>query len=197
MDVMQVLKRGFELLIRDVLPLIVAALIVGGLTAVTLGVLGGPLLAGLYRMILLRIREDRVPQIGDVFYFEHFGNHVGAFYVLTILTSIGFVLLIVPGLYLATIWFYVFVLMVDREIGLSDALSQSKELVERVGLNAHFGVVLVLALLVTALGSFTRGLGTLVALPFYVACVIAAYELVSAQEESEPRTESAESDASA
>ena len=104
MDIKSVLKQAFDLLLKDVLPLIVAAFIAGLLTTLTLGILGGPLFAGLLRMLMRRVRDNHTPQIGDVFYFERFGSFVAAFYAVAILTAIGFALLVVPGLYLATIW---------------------------------------------------------------------------------------------
>jgi hypothetical protein len=181
MDVTEVFKRGFDLFIKDVLPLVVAALFLGVLTPLTLGILGGPLTAGLYRMVVRRVREDHTPQIGDVFYFERFGSFVGAFYVLTIAIAIGYFLLIIPGLYLSTIWFYVFPLMVDRGLGLTDAMGRSKALVDEIGIGPQFGLVLLLALVAVALSSVTRMIGSLAAAPFCIACAVVAYDIVTAK----------------
>ena len=97
MEVTKVFQHGFVLLLKDFAALVVAGLIVGVLTIVTLGILGGPLTAGMIRMVLLRAREDRPPAIGDVFYFENVGRYVTAFYVLAILLTIAYMSLLVPG----------------------------------------------------------------------------------------------------
>jgi len=176
-DVVKILKEGFDSFIKDVLPLVVATLLTLLLTAITLGVLGGPLLAGLYRMVLGRLQQDRTPEIGDVFYFERFGSFVLAFYALAILVSLGYMLLIVPGLYLSTIWFYVFPLMVAEELSLSEAMAESKRRVEEIGLGPHFGLVLILAVASAAAGTLTKSLGLFVTCPFTIACSAIAYTL--------------------
>lgn len=181
MDVLKVMKEGLDLLIKDILVLVVAGLAWAVLTVITLGVLGGPLTAGLFRMILLRMREDRTPEFADIFYFERFGRYVVAFYVLTILVGLASLLLVVPGLYLATIWIYVFALMVDRDLSLSQAMSESKALVERGGLGQHFGLVVLLSLVGAVLSSLTKGLGSLVGTPFSVICVLLAYRIMAGE----------------
>lgn len=175
MDIKQVLKQGFDTFLGDVVPLSVAALLVILLTPLSLGLLGGPLAAGLYRMVLLRLRTGRAPAIGDVFYLEHFGRFVFAFYALVVLVSVGYMLLIVPGIYLTAIGLYTVPLMVDRELPFGVAWSQSKAAVDRIGLAPHFGLVLLLALGGAALGTLTRLIGSLVWLPFCVCCVAVAY----------------------
>jgi hypothetical protein len=180
--IVAVLKKSFNLLLQDIVPLLVAGLILGVLTPLTLGILGGPLMAGLYRMIVLRIREGRVPEIGDVFYFERFGSFVGAFYVLAIAIGFGFFLLVVPGVYLLTIWFYVFALMVERELGLTQAMSESKAIVDKVGLGTQFALVVVILLIGAALSTLTRGLGGLVFTPFFAIYVIVALRHLTGEE---------------
>lgn len=181
-SIFKILKKSFDILLRDILPLIVAGLICGVLSALTLGVLGGPLVAGLYRMVFFRLRDGRAPEISDVFYFERFGTFVLAFYGLGALVSIGFMLFIVPGLYLLTIWLYVFPLMVQRDMTLSDAMAESKAIVDRAGLGQQFALVLVLSLLGVALCTLTKGLGYLVFAPYAVIYTFVALENLSSSE---------------
>ena len=180
MDVIKVFKQSFDLLLDDIVPLVVAGFIVSLLTMLTLGILGGPLMAGLVRMVLLRVREDRTPEIGDLFYFDDFVRYVIAFYGLGILMVIGFMLLVLPGIYLATIWFYVFVLMVDRDIEVGAAISQSRALVYRIGLGPHVVLVALLVLISAVLSRLTQGFSSAVTGPFWVACTIVAYQMASA-----------------
>jgi len=183
-DVGATLKRGFSLFLQDVLPLVVGALLTLVLGALSVGILGGPMLAGLYSMVLRRVREGRTPAIGDVFSrFDRFGAYLLAFYGLGILTAIGFALLVVPGLYLTAIWLYVFPVLIDRPLGVGQAMDESRRMVDRAGTGAHFGLALVLvvisAVLCAAGGGILSWLGPLVALPFFVTTSIAAYQGVA------------------
>ena len=175
LDVKQILKEGFDVFLNDVVPLVVAGLICVLLSTVTLGVLGGPLLAGMWRMLLMRQREGKTPEIGDVFYFERFGTFVGAFYAMAVLIGIGMALFAVPGIFLSTIWLYVFPVLLDGETRLTDAMLKSKAMVERSGLGPHFGLVLLLTLIVAVLVIPTNGFAAAICTPFPLACAAVAY----------------------
>ena len=179
--IIAILKRSFNALVSDILPLIIAGFLVSLLTGLTLGILGGPLLAGLYRMVSLRLREGREPQFGDVFYFDRFLEFVLAFYALVILIALGFAFFILPGLFLATIWFYVFPLMVERELGLGEAMRQSKALADRVGLVQQFALTLVLLLIGGVLSALTDGLSAVFFTPFAVIYVLNVLREVEAK----------------
>jgi len=170
--IIAILKRSFDALVRDILPLIIAGFFVSLLTGLTLGILGGPLLAGLYRMVSLRLREGREPQFSDVFYFDRFLEFLLAFYALVLLIALGFAFFILPGLFLATIWFYVFPLMVERDLGLGEAMRESKALADRVGLAQQFALTLVLLLIGGILSSLTDGLSSVFFTPFAAIYVI-------------------------
>ena len=85
------------------------------LSVLTLGILAGPLFAGLYGMVIGRVRDGRQPEVGDVFDGPRRASgrtpaRPSCSLVLVGLASIT----IVGGFALATIWLYVFPLMVDR-----------------------------------------------------------------------------------
>jgi len=125
MDIGKVFERGWKLFVKDVAPYVIGALILAALSVVTIGILYGPLSAGLYVMAVRRVRQNRTAEIGDVFWgLGHFWRYFGAALLLLILIGIGFVFLIVPGLLLATIWIYVFPVMVDRDMGVFDAMAE-------------------------------------------------------------------------
>jgi hypothetical protein len=182
MNVGRSLKDGWNLFLADIVPLVVGGLIFSILTPLTLGVLGGPLLAGLYGMALSRARDGRPAQIGDIFRFDRFGTYVAAFYALSILFALGFALLILPGLYLAAIWLYVFPLLVERGVGLGEAMRTSRETVKRAGLSQHLGFVLVLFVLGVALGAIGGerfgGILSFLWVPLAVAFTAAAWTAV-------------------
>lgn len=192
MDFGKILKKGFDAYVQDIVPLILAGLIASILTVLTLGVLGGPLMAGLYRMIVLRQREDKKPEIGDVFYFERFGSFVVAFYLISIFIGIGFMLLFVPGLFLATIWIYVLPLMVDEGLDVFEAMKRSKQLVDKAGLGPHFVLVLILGVIHAAASGLTRGAAAALTTPFMFTCVVVSYMDLTAEPEQAAPTEPAE-----
>ena len=67
LDVGSVFKNGWRRFVDDIGPLLLGTLIAAALTIVSLGILGGPLLAGLYSMVIGRVRDGRRPEVGDVF----------------------------------------------------------------------------------------------------------------------------------
>jgi hypothetical protein len=175
MDIGKVFERGWKLFVKDVAPYVIGALILAALSVVTIGILYGPLSAGLYVMAVRRVRQNRTAEIGDVFWgLSHFWRFFGAALLLLILIGIGFVFLIIPGLLLATIWIYVFPVMVDRDMGVFDAMAESRRLVRENGFGQHFVMMLLLIALSIA-GSIAGGLGHLLTLPLSFTIITAMY----------------------
>jgi hypothetical protein len=82
MDIGKALRDSWELFAKDALALIVASLIALLLGTLSLGIVLVPLVAGLYLMIMRRVREGRPAEIGDVFAcFDRFGDYFVAFLV--------------------------------------------------------------------------------------------------------------------
>ena len=141
MDPFKVLVQGVMLLIHDFFTLVISMLIMVILGLATLGILAGPLSVGLLRMILLYLREGRPLSISDLFYFKNFGRYVAAWYSIELLIGIGLFAAIVPGLYLAAIWLYVLVMMVDLDLDFGEAMVRSKAQVMKSGLAPHIALV--------------------------------------------------------
>ena len=122
---------------------IIGALVVGVLSILTLGILAGPLAAGLYGMVVKRVRDGQQPEVGDVFgQMSRFWSFFAAALVLVILIGLAS-LTIIGGILLATIWLYVFPLMVDRGMGLGEAMSTSYRMVKQAGFWEHLALVIV------------------------------------------------------
>jgi hypothetical protein len=166
-----VLKKAGSVFIDDVVPLVLATLIAIVLSIVTLGVLVGPLYAGLCNMIISRVRDGKRPEVGDVFScMDRFWSFLGASIVL--LLTIGLAsITVIGGILLATIWMYVIPVMVDRRMGVFEAMSASKDVVVRGGFWQH----LVLVILLFAIGAIGHGPLALLTIPFSVAVVLVAY----------------------
>ena len=146
LDIGYVFRHGWRLFVEDIGPLLLGTLIAAALTILSLGILAGPLFAGLYSMVIGRVRDGRRPEIGDVFSgFDHFWRYFGAALALVVLIGLAFIT-IIGGILLATIWIYVFPLMVDRGMKLGEAMGASKDMVMRAGFWEHLALVILLAL---------------------------------------------------
>jgi len=170
LDLGVVFKQGWRLFIEDVVPLLIATVVAALLSIVTIGILAGPLYAGLYKMVVLRVREGRRPEWGDVFSgLDRFWSYLGAAVVLVLLIGLASIT-IVGGILLATIWLYVFPVMVDRGVGIGEAMRASYDLVTKGGFWEHLALVILLAV-VNSIG----GPAALVTAPFSIAVIVVAY----------------------
>jgi uncharacterized membrane protein len=126
---------------RNFLALIVAAILVDILSALTLLILEGPLFGGVCLMTLRGLRRDRIG-LGELFgAFNRFLPLLGLFFLTAIIVLLGLVFLVVPGLILMTLWLYPFYLVVDRRMGVFESLGESTRLVLDGGFWRHFGLV--------------------------------------------------------
>lgn len=173
LDLGLAIRQAWRLFLKDLGPLLIAGLIVVALGTLTLGILAGPLIAGLYGMVVSRVNDGRQPSVGDVFnQFDRFWSFLGAALALVVLIGLA-MLTIVGGFLLATIWIYVFPLMVDRGIGLGEAMKTSKDMVVARGFWEHLALVLFIALI----ASVANGALAIIALPFLAVLVVVSYFL--------------------
>ena len=178
LDIGGVLKYAWRLFVKDLGPLLVATLIACALSIVTLGILAGPLFAGLYGMVIGRVR-GRAAKVGDVFSgMDRFWSYLAAALVLALLIGLASIT-IVGGFALATIWLYVFPLMVDRGMGLGKAMKTSKDMVMAAGFWEHLALV-VIGFVISSVANGALGI---VATPFLIVAVTAAYYLTDGKGE--------------
>ncbi len=171
LDVGLAFKKGWHAFTSDIVPFLVGALIVGALSVITLGILAGPLSAGLYSMAVGRLRDGRPAEIGDVFScFDRFWSYLWAAIVLVVLIGLAS-LTIVGGVLLATIWIYVFPFMVDRRMGLGEAMSASYHRVVDNGFWEHLALVVIFF----AVSAVANGWVGIVTFPFTIAVITGAY----------------------
>ena len=183
MDIGKILENGWKLFVRDVGPLVLGTIIAAVLSVVSLGILWGPLHGGLMKTAVRRVREDRTADYGDVFgALDRFWTLFGATLLMVVLVGLGLLFLIIPGLLLAAIWFYVYPLIIDKRMGVFEAMSASKELVTRNGLGVHVAMVVLIALAAGAVSSMTGGIGGVVAAPLAITVIVAAYFTVQGDE---------------
>ena len=112
-----------------------ASLVFAGLvTAVVAAIVGAWQYSTLLKIMLRRVREGREATMDDLrLGFEGIGAFLVALVVLGVVIGVGFVLLIVPGVILVTIWAYALVLIADKGLSLGEAMSGSSALAKRPG----------------------------------------------------------------
>lgn len=171
LDVGLAFKNGWNAFTADIVPLLVGTLIAGILSVITLGILAGPLTAGLYSMVVGRVRDGRHAEIGDVFScMNRFWGFLWAAIVLVVLIGLAS-LTIVGGMLLATVWIYVIPFMVDRKMGLTDAMSASYHQVVDNGFWEHLALIVVFF----AIGAIANGWMAILTTPFTIAVITAGY----------------------
>jgi hypothetical protein len=180
------IKEGFDIYKNNLGLLILASLIAFLLSVVSLGVLSGPMSAGLIAMILrLRDGDPTPPEVGDVFKgFQYFlpsflfGIVWGAILVvgcliLAVIPCLGQLLSVC--LFVAASAFLMFglFLIVDQKMDFWTASTASIEKVKPAFL-PYLGLAVV-AGLIGEVGALACGIGASVTMPIYFAIIAVAY----------------------
>lgn len=160
-----------------------------GISIVTMGILAPVATAGYMQSLLLAIRENRKPEIGDLFsQMRLFLPLLGFGILVFIALMVGFAMLVLPGiimvLALAFFCLYLLPLMTDQEMGLIDAIKESSRMAMEDPIAEHF-VVVALYIGITAIGqSFV--IGTLFTQPFATLFILLVYELKTGKQVAKP-----------
>jgi hypothetical protein len=184
-DAGRCVARAWALVQRDPVILIGSALVAWGLIVgiallprvgwIIGMVINSPMLGGLYYVYLGRIRGLAVgPE--DVFagFRLAFTPLVLAGLLVGAITSLGFLALIVPGIYFAIAFMFVQPLVIDRQLDPWTALEISRRVVHR-----QWWTMLALALIATLIvlaGLLAFGVGVVIAVPVATAALMYAYE---------------------
>ncbi len=135
--------------------------------------IGPPLLMGNF-IVTAKLLQGRSPQFGDFFLgFRFFVPLLLTALVGGGLTGIGFLLLLIPGVYLLVGYLFASSLVVDRRLDFWPALDLSRRTVHPIWFGM-FAFLLLLVLLNLA-GAVALGIGLLVTVPLTCCTVTAAY----------------------
>lgn len=134
-----------------------------------------PPLTGGYYYMALKASLGEKPEIGDLQKgFDYIVPLVVYSIASGIIISLGFLLLIVPGIYLAVGYVFAQLLIIDKDMDFWDAMETSRKVVTK---NWFSIFVLLLAVLgITILGVLALGIGLLVALPLGIIISAVAYK---------------------
>ena len=183
-DIGRCISRGWELVKKDFW-LLVGASFVGGLIAGGCGIpwlgiviamiIGGPMMGGLYALYLKKIRGQPAA-FGDMFigFSTAFVPLMLARIVSLFLTGLGFVLCILPGIYLGVAWVFVLPLVIDKKLEFWPAMELSRKVVSK-----HWWLMfrfLIVCVLVVLAGVIACCVGVIVTAAIAQAALMYAYE---------------------
>ena len=136
-------------------------------------VIGPALLMGNF-IVSAKLLQGHTPQFSDFFLgFRFFFPLLLTALVGALLTSIGFLLLIIPGIYLLIGYIFASSLVVDRRLDFWAALELSRRTVNPIWFGM-FGFLLLL-MLINLAGIVALGIGSLVTIPVTMCTLTAAY----------------------
>ncbi|HUJ11173.1 MAG TPA: GYF domain-containing protein [Verrucomicrobiae bacterium] len=157
--------RGWDLVMKDFWLLVGTSFLAGiiaagaGLPIVGL-IIGGPMMGGLYALYLKRIR-GRPATLSDAFvgFSTAFTPLMLAKLVSSLLTGLGFLCCILPGIYLAVAWIFALPLVIDKKLDFWPAMELSRRIVTKhwwlmLGFLIVCGLVLIAGLLACCVGVF-------------------------------------------
>jgi hypothetical protein len=190
-------SRGWEIFKKNAVQFILYTLLLGIILGVLsqlpspLGARGGennpwgggnlianilmPILFAGYYFVAFQIVRNRDYAFGD--FFQGFQKFLPIFltsFVSTILTAIGFVLLIIPGIYLAVAYLFAQAFVIDKNFEFWSAMETSRKLVTRKWFS-FFALALALMVL-NFVGALIFGVGLLVTIPLTFCIIAAAFE---------------------
>ncbi len=133
MDFNKHFETGWRKTLELIGPVVLVTLVQVTVTIFSLGILGPVTMAGYMKSLLKTLREDRIPEVGDLFSEMSLFLPLTLYGLAVILVSfIGFALLILPGiavvLTVSYASFYLLPLMIDTRLPLLEALKKSWEI---------------------------------------------------------------------
>jgi uncharacterized membrane protein len=129
--------------------------------------------AGLTRMAIHHVRTGK-PDLGQMFLPSNFSwQLIGACLITYILIIVGCLLLVIPGLLALGLFVFVMPLIVDRRLGVFDAIGTSyKTLLPHLGASVFFNIRLFIVLLA---GLLACCIGIIVAIPIVAVAMAILY----------------------
>lgn len=153
---------------------VVGTLVVFALGFITLGLLFGPLTAGLGAMVL-KAKSGKKPVLKDLFQFNSkffFMAIMGL--LIGIAVCFGLILLIVPGLLLASLLMYSIYAMAYDNKGIGGSMKSSWQMVMKTGLWQHVVILLAIGIFNSIGGAVI--VGTLITFPLSIGFLAMVYD---------------------
>ena len=179
MDLKKHLEIGWQNTLKFIGPVILLTFIQVLVAIASLGIMAPVTTAGYMKSLLLAAREGRTPDVKDLFSeMSLFLPLLGFAFVLIVIIGIGFMFLILPGFLLMLLIIfaslYMLPLMVDRRLGVFDALKGSWEMANRKPL-ADQAIIAIIYIAILSIGG-SIPFAILVAQPLATFVILSVYE---------------------
>jgi len=179
MDFKQYFERSWQVFTAFLAPILINTLMVAGVSIITLGIMAPVVSAGYMQSLLLALRDNRKPEVRDLFAHMNLFFPLLGFGILFLLAaSVGFSLLVLPGIVvvLAAAFFLIYMLplMTDQQMGLFEAIKESARMAMEDPVSEHLAVVAIYIIL-GSIGNST-GIGALFTQPYSCLIILLAYE---------------------
>ena len=178
MDFKRLIEESWSNTLKFIGPLLLLTLVQMFVSFISLGILAPVTTAGYIHSLLRAVREDRPPEVGDLFSQMRLFLPLFVFFLLVFFAAFfGLLLLILPGLavigFVAFASLYLLPLMVDKNLGLFDALKESWNQAIKPPVSEHF-IITIIYVLIMSVGC-TFFLALLIAQPLATFFMIGAY----------------------
>ena len=132
--------------------------------------------------ISLNVHDKKQTAIGDLFSCSNIllSGLIGSF-IFSLMTGIGFILLIVPGIFLFLMFQFFGFFIVDKELGPIDAFKRSQELTSGVKMDLFLFDILIFVL--NIVGVICLVIGLFVTIPISILASGYVYRKLSSEEE--------------
>ena len=179
MNIKYHIETAWKLCIGNIVSLIILTLVTAAVSIVSIGILAPVAFAGYIHSLFQLLKYNREPRTQDVFsqlrlFLPLFIFGLAVF----IISIIGFTLFVIPGILFTLIigytCLYMIPIMVDRKLGLLDAIKKSISMVTSSHLSDHIVVFIIFAALITVGGS--SFIGFLFLQPFATLFLLSVYE---------------------
>jgi uncharacterized membrane protein len=128
---------------------------------------------GLINFFLNASRDPMQAKISDLWHPEPYLSYLGATLLVGILTLIGLILIIIPGLILALMWLFFKFLIVDKNLGPIQAMKERARLTK--GHRLELLLLVLFAIVVNIIGAILFLVGLFFTVPITLLVMTSAY----------------------
>ncbi|HOX41234.1 MAG TPA: DUF975 family protein [bacterium] len=131
-----------------------------------------------YMKILLSYYDGKKLPFGELFkQLRYFWRVLGLTLLLGLVIGIGFILFVIPGIYLALRYQFALNFIIDKDLGIFEAMNESAKITKGVKLSLFWFMLAVLGVLI--LGVLVLGVGIFVAIPVVWLADVYLYKQLS------------------
>ena len=178
LNIEKIFQYAFRTMVDQIVACIVNTILVVVscvfLAITIIGILAIPAVIGGYVESMIRMARGEKVGIGDYFKigFNRFGTLLGATILSFLGIIIGFICLIIPGIYLMIRWYFLFQVIVDRDASVFESFKQTADMV-----SGQFWIILTLLILIVVIQAIGGSIlvGILITTPYTTLLTVHIY----------------------